>query len=194
MAINEEIKDKLENAAILIYEKNAHNFGNSNWFARELEYALYDYLQYTRSLIISEILDDDSPDEMEAMAYYALYPYYIDIEELKNREDNVLNDPSSFYSKMAHLIFDSGNPVSPTSSVYGWVDYDFIKENRTFDNVIAAFNIQDDFWSEFEGTFVENSYEKGMIGTFVFKDGTTRNYRYVVDELGSLISEMADKF
>lgn len=37
MAINEEIKDKLENAAILIYEKNAHNFGNSNWFARELD-------------------------------------------------------------------------------------------------------------------------------------------------------------
>ena len=159
-----------------------------------------------RNLTFSELLNkmnDSLVDTYDDYVYYsnnndlqtlriveALYPHWYDKQGLIEREDNILNwqlDPDNWrigYKKsLAELISSKGSPIALSASYYSWVDYDLLAysdfDKPVRDKAVAVFNVREDCWSEFNGTFnTDDDSHSGMIADVVYSTGISRKVRY----------------
>jgi len=156
-----------------------------------------------RDLTFSEMLeeiDDDLVDtefdndfdyqERRVVEVLSLiYKHWADFEAIESREDNVLRMADSpddwkigYQKSLANLIAVHGVPVSLTPSHYGWADYDLMSSefNRTLRyKHIAVFNVKEDYWREFNGTFnTDDDSHSGMVADVVYSTGISRKVRY----------------
>lgn len=132
----------------------------------------------------------------------ALYQVWVDMSALIARDDNVLrweNSPEDWrigYKKtMAETIIQHGLPAQLYASYYGWADYDLVfarQEGKHTHPVVGVFDVQEDYWHEFNGTFcTDDDSHSGMVAEVVFFDGTVRKYRYE-GSLGETMRHMLD--
>lgn len=135
----------------------------------------------TTSEIFNELLDgifDGRIDDAEARAVSAIIPYVVDKEKLLNREDNVMNagDSSDWRNGMnlalGRYIAEKGHPADFSDSPYGdGVIYDFDENPRPHGDIVGIFNVKEDSWKIFEGTFAGVSDTIGLKADFVYEDG-----------------------
>lgn len=153
-----------------------------------------------RDLTLHEVFEkvDDSLIDLEVTTYSdqvaattleELYKVWANFEQIVAREDNVLNwvDDSSdwkvgYKKSLANLIAVHGSPVSLAPSHYGWVDYDLMNsefnQNLRYKHV-AVFNVKEDYWSEFNGTFnTDDDSHSGMVADVIYSTGISRKVRY----------------
>lgn len=146
--------------------------------------ALYPLLgcEKTTSEIFNELSSDDMfagyMDAAEARAVSAIIPYVVDKEKLLNREDNIMitRDSTDWRNGMnlalARYIDEKGNPTDFSDSPYGdGVIYDFDENPRPHGDIVGIFNVKEDSWGIFEGTFAGVSDMIGMKADFVYEDG-----------------------
>ena len=159
-----------------------------------------------RNLTFSELLnkmDDNLVNDYDNDPYYAsnndlqtlriveaLYPHWYDKQGLIEREDNVLNwqlDPDDwrigYKMSLAELISSKGSPIALSASYYSWVDYDLLAysdfDKPVRDKAVAVFNIREDYWSEFNGTFnTDDDSHSGMVADVLYSTGLFRKVRY----------------
>lgn len=144
--------------------------------------------QIDDSIIDSEFMNT-SLDTITTVVLEELYKVWADYDAIVAREDNVLNwvnDPADWkigYQKtLADLIAIHGLMVQLVPSHYGWVDYDLDykrHENPVPDWPAAIFNVREDRWSEFNGTFcTDDDSHSGMIADVLYSSGLSRKVRY----------------
>lgn len=122
-------------------------------------------------------------ESSDISAIDAFYPYYVDLEAVKARPDNLLNMPTNiswvtrFHIAVAQMLLPvHGKPVKILDKTYGWEDDSApMPEPR---DVIAVFNVQEDEWGDFTGTFSGIEPKKGMSADFVYSNGYSRRLRF----------------
>lgn len=122
-------------------------------------------------------------DQLESFVIEAFYPHLVDINAIRNREDNILtvskdstNWKDGFTAHLAEFISNSGRPVLLNSGFYGWTDYQFNTKNHG--EVIFASMPKSNGWDEFEGTFHEgDTRHYGYDMDVVYADGQSRVLR-----------------
>lgn len=117
----------------------------------------------------------------------------INIAYLSLREDNLLNPPdsTSWQSKMNHeiakLIIQDGQPMSFNPTAYSWLSTSIDSE------VIAAFDVKEDRWTEFAGTFATKDDScTGFTLDVLYESGQCRKLRYE-GELGSMMRKLESR-
>lgn len=111
----------------------------------------------------------------------AFYPHYANIEAIKNRPDNMLNkEPENWVDRfniaVARMLSIHGVPMLLQPSEYGWAEYN--EKLPAPDTVVAVFDVTEDHWGTFEGTFADNSEQSGMSADVVYENGFSRRLRY----------------
>lgn len=112
------------------------------------------------------------------------YQAWVDIDAVRNRSDNVLNaDASSndwkvgFHKAVAEMLVKKGQIARLVPSYYGWADYDLIL-GKSAGKPIAVFNVKEDYWHEFNGTFnTDDDSVTGLTAHVVFDSGYSRDIR-----------------
>lgn len=166
-----------------------------------------------RSLTLHELFKQlpDSVIEIERVSdtdYHTmltiqgLYRAWVDMPALIAREDNILGwegvaeDWRIGYQKsMSDTIVKHGLPARLYASYYGWADYDLVfahQEGKHTHPIVGVFDVQEDYWHEFNGTFcTDDDSHSGMVAEVVFSNGTARKYRYE-GSLGETMRHMLD--
>lgn len=111
----------------------------------------------------------------------AFYPHYVNIESVKNRPDNMLNkNPENWVDRfnvaVAKMLSIYGVPMVLQDSQYGWAES--TKKLPDPQTVVAVFDVTEDHWGTFEGTFADNSEQSGMSADVVYANGFSRRLRY----------------
>lgn len=154
-----------------------------------------------RTLTLSEVFDKF--DELDAdytgfsgLRYTrAIYKVWVDLEGVKNREDNILtkerSNPADWqvdYNKsLSKFVFEEGYPVPFLEDNFSRHDYDFNKS--LLKDPIGFFNIKEEYWSEFAGTFVDNENFVGVTVDVVSSTGVSQKIR-VNKSLSEIIREI----
>lgn len=125
-------------------------------------------------------------NSIQRMCMLDVWKHFMDRDAVVTREDNVLN-AEGVKRVLAQMLIDNGLPRSLTPSYYGWRDFDFAEEPHG--EVIAAFDVKEDYWEEFGGTDCDGTHHHGLIGILVFSDGSARSHRMEM-EVGKMISMM----
>lgn len=122
----------------------------------------------------------------------AVYPHWVDYEALRNREDNILNWSESdnwehgYKISLAQYLKENGVIISHGASVYSWKDYSLAQSDK---HIVGIYNIKEDSWIDFLGTFVDNEERTGYIADVLFSDGISRIAR-VEGRLGSILNSI----
>lgn len=116
----------------------------------------------------------------EARALSALYPYYVNMEALINRKDNLLtmtetkNWVQRFHSAVAKMVLVHGTPISLQESPYKWEDNTTLPDPSL---AVAVFNVKEDEWGVFGGTNYGFDKIHGMSADVVYSNGYSRRVR-----------------
>lgn len=194
LTLNELENLILDNTVDLsVYER----YYQKNEKSPEIDVIVYELSSLdTNILTFGEIVDKMEMDLEYDPAYLAvldsIYPYWVDYEALKNREDNILNWTSSdnwelnYKVSLAQYLIENGVVVMHGASIYLWKDYPLSQSDK---HIVGVYNIQEDSWGEFLGTFVDNEQKTGYIADVLFSDGTSRIVR-VEGSLGSMLNNI----
>lgn len=179
---------------------------DSSYSARDaqiVDIAIATLAQYGNTVILADVFHDEeldhesNYDSMTIKAITDIYSMWVDKKAIIAREDNLLNSPdmtnphwkAMFRHELAKLMATKGKLMAHYRSVYGWEDY--IRGDGKLPEVVAVFNVKEDYWGEFQGTFVtENDEKTGFTAHVMFKDGTFRDLRHeagisqLMNELG----------
>lgn len=110
----------------------------------------------------------------ERMTLRALYSLAVDKDAVIARPDNLLTEPDitagwrpKFEHEAAKYIIKTGVPINDKTSLYNWTGS--FPDGTT---VLAAFNLHEDEWAEFGGTFGgDNSTHFGFSVEVLLSDG-----------------------
>ena len=177
-------------------------FGKTRHSDQIIDIALATLARYGNKVTIDEILEaeeleDYEGDRYECLMVHALtvlYSLWVDKHAIMNREDNLLGSQpvvpgeeswkKDFRQAVLNLVLEKGQVIGFYASHYGWEDWEF--EKGPVPAVVAAFNLKEDWWQEFEGTFTENKSKTGFVVTVMYEDGIFRHIRFE-GELGEII-------
>lgn len=147
--------------------------------------------QYNNKLTIKEIcnneeLDNESNyDAALIRIMTAVHSLWVDKKAIIERTDNMIDAPTEinwktlFNHAVVKLVLAEGRLMSFNASYYGWGDYNSKLKNE---DIVAVFNLQEDYWDEFEGTFVTSQdSHTGFKCEVMFNDGTFRELRFEGD-------------
>lgn len=167
--------------------------------AKNLEEAISFLAEITpNNLTLDEVLKNNE-DEVDHEYLDLVYPAWVDLDAVKARKDNILNKKIEdgntdwrvgYEIDLANFIIKNGIPVSLNASYYGWGDY----RNEKLDvPIVAAFNIKEENWHEFNGTFnTEDDSTTGLSIDVVYENGASRILRYT-GTLGSIMRKLLKK-
>lgn len=174
--------------------------------AQMVDVAIATLARYGNTVLLADVFEAEEMDhgndwdarQMRAMT--EIYTIWVDKEAIVNREDNLLTAPdmtnphwkAMFNHELAKLIVAKGKLMGFHRSIYGWEDWNQrFNEGKQLNGVVAVFNVKEDHWGEFSGTFVtDDDSHSGFNAQVMYKDGTFRDLRYeatlaeVMTELG----------
>ena len=185
---NKKEVNRLENFVL----NNPEDFIVSPWYADSLDEAIVEVAKHPKTATLYDIINTNELESLSGSDTYFntyvanLVKHRIPVEDIVASERNLLNPPSTarlmsegwkagYSNAIASYIAEKGFPVRLGSTSYGWEDYDL---DRTNLRVVAVFAYREDYWSNFEGTFTENSDHHGVTGDAMFSDGTQRQVRW----------------
>lgn len=191
-SIVEDLETKLfsdENTSVLRNvqrcEEAAHNASYEN--------ALYIMAVSDNSLTFHEVLEGLDTKKNSHLRFVPTVPFvtmlgefyslHVDLEAIKARSDNLLTSVptddgwrSRFDRALAQLLAQEGKPVSLDSSFYGWEDHS--KNPHEWGHMVGVFDIQEDSWAEFAGTFAStHDHFTGITADVVYSSGYSRKAR-----------------
>jgi hypothetical protein len=173
--------------------------------AQTVDVAIATLARYGNTVLLSDVFEAEEMDhgnnwdarQMRAMT--EIYAIWVDKEAIVSREDNLLNEPdmtaphwkAMFNHELAKLIVAKGKLMGFHRSIYGWADWNQrYAEGEDLKNVVAVFNVKEDHWGEFSGTFVtEDDTHSGFNAHVMYADGTFRDLRYEAS-LGDVMKEL----
>ena len=170
-----------------------------------LENLFEEFSKLPNNLTLNEVCEamDDSIIDMDDRSFShssvatmidRIYPHWVDLDAVIARDDNLLMvEPEGkhwsvgYNQALARLIALRGTPMRLDHSFLGWEEYE---DRAPGDYAVAAFNVKEDFWSEFSGTFV-TSHDSftGMTADIVYASKYSRRVR-MQGELGEIIREI----
>lgn len=181
---------------------------DSSYSAREdqmVDVAIAILAQYGNTVLLADMFEAEEMDhgndwdarQMRAMT--EIYALWVDKEAIIAREDNQLTAPdltspnwkAMFNYEFAKLIATKGRLMGFHRSIYGWEDWNQrYAEGEELSNVVAVFNLKEDHWDEFDGTFAtEDETHTGFTAHVMYADGTFRDLRYE-GSLGDIMKEL----
>lgn len=130
-----------------------------------------------------------------AVAISVINSLWCDVEAIAERSDNLLKSwakpavdwEDNYKRSVAQIVVSRGKLVSLTANYYGWQE-----ESRLIkkEPIVAAFNLIEDEWDEFENTYATDvDSHTGFTVDVLYSDGNFRKIRYETD-----IAEMAREF
>lgn len=140
-------------------------------------------------------------EKTEAYFIYFSYLHIVDVEKVVNREDNVCNlqDNASWKDHMNKALAEEIAKKQTYTALgvedyYSPVNYEFFKSRGIYGEdtpkLIAAFNIKEDSWREFQGTdCFENDEEIGVSADLIF-DNNTHYHARVEESFAALINKI----
>lgn len=173
--------------------------------AQTVDVAIATLARYGNTVLLADVFEEEEMDhgnnwdsrQMRAMA--EIYAIWVGKEAIVNREDNLLNAPdmtnphwkAMFNHELAKLIVAKGKLMGFHRSIYGWEDWNQrFNEGKQFKNVVAVFNVKEDHWGEFAGSFAtDDDSRSGFNAQVMFADGTFRDLRYEAS-LGDVMREL----
>lgn len=157
-----------------------------------IDVAIATLAQYGNTVTIAEILATEeithtyNYESYLIQALTDIYALWVDKEAIIARDDNVLRKPGDnnaadwkarFNYELAKLVAAKGKLMAYYRTGYGWEDYE--TNRATLPKVVAAFNVKEDYWDEFAGTFAtEDDTRTGFTAHVMYSDGTFRDLRY----------------
>lgn len=155
--------------------------------------AIEEVAKYPTQATIYHILDPDELSDHSSRRMYAEYvanlvKHRVNVPELAASPKNLLNAPEDdatwqdrYRHVMALFVAEHGQPVKLSNGYYGWVDFDYLQVNPK-PVVAVILNVKEDYWEEFEGTFVTDvDSHVGVIADAIFMDGSQRRIRWEGD-------------
>lgn len=188
--VNEEMANKLENAYMAGEVKQIIQFSPSH--INHVDEAIETLASLPRRDFTIEELVEFAEEHFyirfnrsDISAIDAFYPLYADMEAIASRPDNLLNMGETdswvtrFHMAVAKMLAVHGSPVKPVPSSFGWEDDYWAGETKlpSPEDVIAVFNVTEDAWGDFAGTFADDDKKTGMSADFVYKNGYSRRIR-----------------
>lgn len=182
---------------------------DSSYSARDgqmVDVAIATLARYGNTVLLADVFEAEEMDhgsdwdarQMRAMT--EIYALWVDKEAIVSREDNLLHAPNTakphwkdmFNHELAKLLVAKGTLMGYNRSIYGWEDWDQRSvEGDKLKNVVAVFNVKEDHWGEFAGTFAtDDDSRTGFTAQVMYANGTFRDLRYeatlaqVMKELG----------
>ena len=143
-------------------------------------------------------------EKTEAYFIYFSYLHIVDVEKVVNREDNVCNlqDNASWKDHMNKALAEEiakkqTYTALGVESYYSPVNYEFFKSRGIYGEdtlkLIAAFNIKEDSWREFQGTdYYGDDEEIGVSADLIF-DNNTHYHARVEESFAALINKITTK-
>lgn len=181
---------------------------DSSYSVREgqlVDVAIATLAQYGNTVLLSDMFEAEDMDhgndwdarQMRAMT--EIYALWVDKEAFVSREDNLLIAPDKanpnwkalFNYELTKLVVAKGKLMGFHRSIYGWEDWNQrYAEGEELRNVVAAFNLKEDHWGEFSGSFVtDDDSRTGFTCHVMYADGTFRDLRYE-GSLGDVMKEL----
>ena len=181
---------------------------DNSYSAREdqmVDVAIAALARYGNSVLLADVFEAEEMDhgnnwdarQMRAMT--EIYAIWVDKEAIVSREDNLLNEPdmstphwkAMFNHELAKLLVAKGKLMGYHRSTYGWEDFDErYSEGKKTSVVVAVFNVKEDHWGEFSGTFVtDDDSHTGFTAHVMYANGTFRDVRYEAS-LGEVMTEL----
>jgi hypothetical protein len=182
---------------------------DSSYSVREaqlVDVAIATLARYGNTVLLSDVFEAEEMeygnnwDARQMRAMTELYAIWVDKTAIISRKDNLLNAPdminphwkAMFNHELAKLIITKGKLMGYHRSTYGWEDFEqYLGVGRKSASVVAVFNVKEDHWGEFSGTFVtDDDSRTGFTAHVMYADGTFRDLRYeatladVMKELG----------
>lgn len=108
-----------------------------------------------------------------------LYPHWVDLEAVAARVDNVLTmTPADWKDRLnsvlAEVIVTNGKAVRLSANVDGWEEWNTEIEGSP----VAVFNVREDEWTEFNGTFNDDDdSHSGISAEVIYTSGYSREFR-----------------
>jgi hypothetical protein len=173
--------------------------------AQLVDVAIATLAQYGNTVLLPDVFETEEMDhssdwdarQMRAMT--EIYALWVDKAAIINREDNLLVEPDKadrnwktlFNYELTKLVLSKGKLMGFHRSIYSWEDWNQrYAEGEELRNVVAAFNLKEDHWGEFSGTFVtEDDSHSGFTCHVMYADGTFRDLRYE-GTLGEVMKEL----
>lgn len=171
-------------------------------YSQMVDVAIATVAKYHPADLLHEMLEAEEIDPVRYSSYdsdlahticviHALWNYR---GKIKSRPDNLLNPPADdagwkdrFNREMAQQVISKGHLMRFNESFYGWEEYDHKEEGH---EVVAAFDLQQDRWKEFNGTFnSEDDSRSGFTLHVMYDNGKFRKFRYEAD-LGSIMRDL----
>ena len=175
----QEFKDRLMS---MCEEEENLLYGYGCYLTDDLADNVYEVMKNADSSLtaveVADLYEEEhyDPGHMGKRAVHEFWKHYVSVDAVAERPDNELHSDDRFKSLLAEAVAKKGTAEDVLVSAYGWKDYDFTRNNK-HGSVVAVLNVKEDMWSEFEGTFVDNSRHEGVTGVVAYSDGTARRFR-----------------
>lgn len=170
-----------------------------------VDIAIATLAQYGNTIILADVIE---VEELEHYSYDArlirtltqIYALWVDKKFITHRSDNQLIEPQGeernwktlMDFEIAQLMTRKGKLMGHQRSNYGWEEYEWKGEKKR-PPVAAVFNLREDHWGEFVGTFASGDDSKtGFTCHVMYADGEFRDLRYE-GGLGEIMQEIAPK-
>lgn len=181
---------------------------DNSYSAREdqmVDVAIATIAQYGNTVLLSDVFEAEEMDhgndwdarQMRAMTQ--IYAIWVDKAAIIARADNLLHAPdmtnphwkAMFNYELSKLVVAKGKLMGFHRTIYGWEDWNQRYANgEDLNNVVAVFNLKEDHWAEFSGSFVtDDDTRTGFICNVMYEDGTFRDLRYE-GSLGDVMKEL----
>jgi hypothetical protein len=184
---------------------------DDRWFesggSQMLDTAIATLAKYGKLKTLPEIVEAESIDPTRTSNYNAnliatmaeLHALWIDTAYFIARPDNLLNvagrseelthagREDRYQRAVAEIVVANGRLMRVDESYYGWTDWDGKKEK-----IVAAFDLDEDYWEEFNGTFAsEIDSRSGFTLHVLYEDGIFRKLRYEA-EIGEIMRQLRE--
>lgn len=192
-----ELENRYLNANPKMPWLESHSYDDR--YSQMVDVAIATVAKYHPTELLHTILEAEEIDPVRWSSYDSDLAHTISVVhslwnyrgKIKARPDNLLNPPSDdagwkdrFNREMAQQVITNGHLMRFSESFYGWEEYDHKEEGH---KVVAAFDLKQDHWNEFNGTFAsEDDSRSGFSLHVMYDNGKFRKFRYEAD-LGSIM-------
>lgn len=186
----------VENTVLNFAEKDEYINSFLTRYPHDADDLIYLVASSPKNATLFEILDMGikehghySYDEIEIYFVAKLSTIRMNRQEVIASSKNLMNSfgdvsdwRNGYQAAIAEIVIERGMAKKYGDTHYGWVDYDLhMKYSKNGGYKVAAiFNVKEDYWGEFEGTFVTEpvSRHHGYTIDVLLEDGTQTSIRY----------------
>lgn len=150
--------------------------------------AQYDNTRHIWDIFVAEEMEDDSQGTLRRVST-EIYSLWIDKKALIADPANLLHAPAAgahwkegYNHALAQAIAKEGQLMSYKASYFSWADYTTNPNAVKTATVVALFDIEEDHWGEFQGTFnSEDDSHTGFTAKVILSNGFARRIRWETD-------------